>query len=81
MQIDRGGVLVEFALFGARGNDVRMAVTDANGDDTAEAVEVALALFVPDVLSVAFHDHERLFIIEEDAGVHELLAQHENLLG
>ena len=81
MQVDGGGVLVEFALFVARGNDVRMAVTDADGDDAAETVEVALALFVPHVLTVAFHDHERLLVIEEDARVHELLAQGQHFVG
>jgi len=32
-------------------------------------------------LTVAFHDHERLLVIVENARVHELLAQGENLVG
>ena len=81
MQINRGGVLQRFVLLVRRGDDVRMAMADADGDDAAEAVEIAFAGFVPDILHLALHDHDRLLVVEKDAGVQELLAQGEHFLG
>jgi hypothetical protein len=46
--------------------------------DAAEAVEVAFAGVVPDILHFALHDHDGLFIVEEESGVEELLALREH---
>jgi hypothetical protein len=32
-------------------------------------------------LHAALYDHERLFVVEENAGVHELLAQGKHFVG
>ena len=47
----------------------------AHRHDAAETIEIALARFVPDVLHPTFDDHERLFVIEENSRIHELLAK------
>ncbi len=62
------------------GEDVRVAVADADGHNAAEAVEVAFAGGVPDILYFALHDHDRLLITEEQAGVEELFALREDLI-
>ena len=40
---------------------------DGDGDDAGEGVEVLLAGFVPDVLHVAFDDHQGLAVIGDQA--------------
>jgi hypothetical protein len=57
---------------------VGVAVADADSRDAAEAVEVAFASVVPDVLHFALHDHDGLLVVEEEAGVEELLALRED---
>ena len=81
VQIDRGGMLEELVLLPRRFDDVGMTMPDADGDDAAEGVEVTPAALVPDVLHFAFHEGERLFVVEEDARVQELLAQAVDLVG
>ncbi len=56
-------------------------MSDADRDDAAERVEVTLARLVPDILHLPFHHHERLFVVEKNAGVEELLARREHFLG
>ena len=80
VEVNRGGVLERGVLGVGGGEDVRVAVADADGHNAAEAVEVAFAGGVPDVLHFALHDHERLLIVEEKAGVEELFALREHLI-
>jgi len=80
LQVNRGRVLERGILLVRRGNDVRMAVADADGHDATEAVEVAFPGVVPDILHAALDDHDRLLVVEEEAGVEVLLAQREHLL-
>ena len=44
-------------------------------------IEIAPAGFVPDILHLSLHDHERLLVVEKDPGVEELLAQAQHLVG
>ncbi len=62
VQIDGGGMLQRFVLLAHRFEHVRMTMADADGGDAGEAVEIAPAFFVPDILAFAFHQHQRLFI-------------------
>ena len=71
---------VSFCLLRS-GDDVRMTMTDADGDDAAEPVEITPARFVPDILHLSFHEHERLFVIEKNSRVQELFAQREHFFG
>ena len=81
VQINRGGMLQRFVLPARRLDDVRMAMADADGHNAAQAVEIAASLFVKDILPRAFHQHDRLFVIEEDAGIEELAAQLQHFIG
>ena len=54
---------------------------DADGDDSAEAIEIAAAFFVKNILSLAFHQHHRLFVIEENAGIEKFAAELQNFIG
>src|SRR6516225_11952910 len=73
-------MLERFILFLRSGNNVGMAMSYANRDNSAEAIEVSFACIIPDVLEFSFHQHQRLFVIEEDSRVEELLAQGEDLI-
>ena len=81
MQIKRRRVLEDFILFPRRGNDVRMAMPNADGHNATNAVEVTLARVVPDVLHRAFDEHDGFFVVEKNSGIHELLAQREHFVG
>src|SRR6185436_16199797 len=74
-------MLKGFVLFAGRFDDMGVAMADADGDDAAEAVQVTSARVVPYVLHFAFDEHQRLFVVEEDAWVDELLAQGQHLVG
>src|SRR5262249_47358093 len=80
VEIDRRGMLQHFVLAIRGGDDVRMAMADANGDDSTEAVEVALARVVPDVLHLSLDEHERLLVVEEDSGIQKLLSKREHFI-
>src|ERR1035438_1405327 len=58
-----------------------MAMPYADGDDAPEAIQIALAGFVPYELPLALYEHDGLLVHEEDAGVHELFAQHQHFVG
>src|SRR5258706_13522109 len=73
VQINRRRMLVKFALLVARRDDVRMAMPHADRHDAAETVEITFARIVPDILHRALDEHERFFVIEKNAGGHELL--------
>src|SRR5579871_1792173 len=74
-------MLIDFVLLVRSRDDVGMAVADTDGDDAADAVEVAFAGFVPDVLHGALDEHEGRLVVEKDAGVYELFAQCEDFGG
>ena len=71
VQVNGGGMLQHFVLLVRGGDHVRMAMADADRHDAAEAIEVALAGVVPDILHLALHDHDRLLVIEKNTGVQE----------
>src|SRR5260370_37583354 len=81
MEIDRRRVLQGLVLAARGFNDVRMAMADADGYDAAETIEITFAGIIPDILHLPFHNHERLFVVEKNAGVEGLLAQSERFLG
>ncbi len=73
LEVDRGRVLERGGLIVRGGDDLRMTMADADGDNAAEAVEVALAGLVPDILHAALHEHDRFFVVEKDAGIQNSL--------
>ena len=75
VEINGGGVLEFGALLRERGEDFGMAMADADGDDSAEGVEVAPSGWVEEVLHPALNDRERFWIVVEDGGVEMGLAQ------
>jgi hypothetical protein len=79
VEVAGGGVLDEAGLGGEGGGDFGMAVTDGDGADAAEAVEVAAAGFVEEVLHFAFDGHEGVFVEEEDALVEDGFAAGEEV--
>ena len=50
-------------------DNIRMAVSDRNGDDAGEAIEILLAFFVPQVLHVPFDQQQRIAVIRDQPGV------------
>src|SRR5262249_55933557 len=80
VQIDRGRMLKPPDLLANARDDFGMTMSDRNGDNPGECVEVLLAGLVPEVLHVAFDDQERLLIIREQARAQVLTAQRENLV-
>src|SRR5882762_7222143 len=80
MEIDRRRMLQGLVLAAHGFKNMWMAVADADGHYAAETVEITLAGIVPYILHLAFHNHQRLFVIEKNAGIEELLAQGEDFL-
>src|SRR5260370_7573398 len=80
MEIDRRRVLQGLVLAARGFNDVRMAMADADGYDAAETIEITFAGIIPYILHLPFHNHQRLFVVEKNAGVEELFAQSEHFL-
>ena len=74
-------VLEQFVLPLRGGDDVRVAVADADGDDPGDAIEVAFAGFIPDVLLFAFDQHDGFLVIEKEAGAEIFLALGEDFGG
>ena len=81
LEINGGRMLDGFVLLLGRREHVRMAMTDADRHDTAEAVEITLSRFVPHVLHLPLHDHEGFLVVEEEPGIEVLLPEGENLFG
>ena len=75
MQINRGRMLQDFVLLLRRRDHVRMTMADADRHDAAERIEITPPVFVPDILHLALHEHERSFVVEENAGIQELLRR------
>jgi hypothetical protein len=72
--VERGGVLDGAHLLDDGLGHLRVCVADADGEDAAEAVEVAVALVVPDVLPLAADERERLLVVHRDGGEEKLFV-------
>ncbi len=81
VEVDGGGMLKRFTLFAHRLQHIRVAVADRDGGNAGEGIKVTPAPVVPNVLALAFHDHERRLVHMEQRGAEELLAQAINLVG
>jgi hypothetical protein len=81
MEIDGGSMLEEMVLFINGGDDLGMAVTNGDGDNTAEGVEVAVAFFVVKVLHRTFDQHEGFFIVVKKGWGEVFLAKFEHFFG
>src|ERR1700730_961416 len=80
MQINRRRMLQRFVLLPRRFDHVGMTMADADRYDSAERIEISLSRFVPQILHPPFHRHDRLFVVEKDARVEELLAETEHFI-
>jgi len=78
VQIDRCHVLKRAELLAHAARDLRVAVPDRHAHDSGEAIEVALAGFVPEVLHVALDHEQRVAVVGPQAGREELLAKREH---
>ena len=67
VQVDGGRVLQLADLLADALDDLRMAVPDADGDDSGEGIEIPLARFVVHILHVAFDDQQRVFVVGHQA--------------
>ena len=74
VKIDCCRVLQSAGLLANALHDLRVAVTDADRDDSGEAIQVLLASLVPHVLHVAFDDHQRIAVIRDNARRQILMA-------
>src|SRR5215213_954156 len=52
----------------------RLCMADAYGQHTAEAIQIALSRFVPDVFTLSLNESERLLIISRDGGEKKFLV-------
>ena len=73
VRVERGGMaqLVDLRLL--RSGDARVAVADADRDNAAEEVEVALPFHVPDVLHLAALQRQRVGEVVGNGGIDILL--------
>ncbi len=62
MEVDGGGVLEGPILLFDGGNDLRVAMADADSDDASEAVEIAFAGFIVEVLHMPLDEHDGIFV-------------------
>ena len=74
-------MLERFVLLARRLDHVRMTMPDAHRHDSAQRIEISAALFVPEVLHLSFHEHDRLFVVEKNSRVQEFLAQAQDFIG
>ena len=80
VRVECGGVaeLVNLGLL--RAGDVRVGVADADGDDAAEEIEIALPFHVPHVLHLAALQGERVLVVVGDGGIDILLLGSDDFL-
>ena len=81
MQINRSRMLQSFVLLPRNIDNVGMTMTDAHRHDAAERVEITPAALVPDILHFSLHQHERLFVVEKNSRIQELLTQTQDFIG
>src|ERR1700731_2937643 len=62
-------------------DNVGMTMPNAHGHDSAERIEISAAVLVPEVLHFPFHEHDRLFVVEKNSRIQELLAQTQDFIG
>src|SRR4051812_9902704 len=75
MQVDRSRMLKRVVLAVRCRYHIGMTMPYADRDDPAKRVEIASASFVPDVLHLPFHDHDRLLVVEKNSGIQEFTPQ------
>ena len=80
MQINRRHMLQLADLLAHLFDNLRMAVPDRNRDDAGEAIEILLALFVPQILHVPFDHQQRIAVVRDQARRQILLPQGEDFL-
>ena len=56
-------------------------MSNAHGHDPAERIEISAAVLVPEILHFPFHEHDRIFVVEENSRIQELLAQTQDFIG
>ena len=81
MKINGGGMLQRLVLLPDNIDNIRMTMPDAHGHNSAKRVEISAAVLVPEVLHFSFHEHDRLFVVEKNSGIQELLAQTQHFVG
>lgn len=75
-QVDGGGMHQFVCLFGDELGDAWMSVTNRDGRDTGDQVEISVALVVEQVLVLALNDKERLLVeVEVNPRGHVLVSQ------
>ena len=65
---DRGDMLQPVDLGMQLFVHVVVAVTDADGDDAAEEIQILISIGVPHVLILGVGDHQRFLVVVEDGG-------------
>ena len=63
MIINGCGVLESFQLLTGFFYDVRMAVPDADGNDTTETIQVTTAVFIIEILHGTLYNHYRILVV------------------
>ncbi len=61
--------------------DMRMAMSDADCDDAAKSIKIALARLVPDILHPPLDKHQGLLVVEKNSGIEKFLPKREDLVG
>src|SRR5436190_23209782 len=59
---------------------MRVAMPDANCDDSSQTVQIAFAAFTPHVLHIALDEHDGLFVIEKNAWIQKFLPHCQDLV-
>ena len=73
--------MLERFILPSRGlDDMRMAMSNADRDDAAESIEIALARLVPDILHPPLDEHQWLLVVEKNSGIEKLLPKREDLV-
>src|SRR5438876_7684308 len=75
MQVDRRGVLQNIVSAVRRFDHVRMTMSNTDGHDSAECVEITAPLLVPDILHFSLHQHDWLLVVEKNTWVQKFFAQ------
>ena len=80
MEIDRRRRAEVFPVcFCTASHNFRMTMSDGNGDDPRETIEIPLAGFVPEVLHVSLDDDQRFLVIADQSRREILLPQRHHL--
>ena len=74
-------MLERFVLLSHNIDNIRVTMSHTDGDDSAKRVEISAAVLVPEILHFPFHQHDRLFVVEKNSRIQELLAQAQDFVG